>query len=445
MKISIIGSGYVGLVSAVGFASIGHKVICVDKRSEVVDSINNGIAPIHENGLPEMLAENVPKNISATTDLAWAVRNTDITFIAVGTPTNDGQIDLTYVEGAAYEVGLCIAKKDTFHVVVVKSTVVPGTTDGVVMRSIEKASGKVAGVEFGVAMNPEFLREGMALQDFMNPDRIVLGGDEVSLGVLADLYSPFGDVPILKTSAVTAELTKYCSNSFFALLISYSNEFGNLSAKCGADALDVIEGLSLDRRFKINANGVVGLLSYLHPGCGYGGSCFPKDVQAISAFGDSIDSPMHIASATHLVNVNQVDHILQLVENYYSPDIQGDVAVLGLSFKPDTDDVRESVGIVIANALAQKAMRVVVCDGLAKINAEPLLHSEVQWVDSVAEAAAKAQIIILITLSNQFRELPKLVGKLEIQPTVIDARRSFPPSQFQRYAGVGYPKGKLDT
>jgi UDPglucose 6-dehydrogenase/GDP-mannose 6-dehydrogenase len=445
MKISIIGSGYVGLVSAVGFSSVGHQVICVDKRSEVVDSINSGIAPIHENGLQEMLTDNVPKNITATTDLVWAVHNTDITFIAVGTPSNDGQIDLTSVEGAAYEVGSALEEKDAFHVVVVKSTVVPGTTDGLVKRAIEKGSGKVAGVEFGLAMNPEFLREGIALQDFMNPDRIVLGGDKVALGILADMYSPFENVPIIKTSAVTAELTKYCSNSFFALLISYSNEFANLSAKCGADVIDVIEGLSLDRRFKEDANGEVGLLSYLHPGCGYGGSCFPKDVQAISAFGDSIDSPMHIASATHLVNINQVDHILQLVENYYSPDIQGDVVLLGLSFKPDTDDVRESVGILIANALAQKATRVVVCDDLAKKNAQPLLHSEVQWVDSVVEATAKAQLIILITLSNQFRELPNLVAKLAIQPIVFDARRSFSSSQFQRYAGVGYPVGKLNT
>ena len=290
MRISIIGSGYVGLVSAVGFASVGHQVICVDKRDDIVASINNGVAPIHEDGLPEILAKNVPHNIKATTDLKSAISNSDVTFIAVGTPTDSGQIDLSYIEGVAREIGEVLKAKDSYHVVVVKSTVVPGTTDGMVTDALEQASGKTSIVDFGVAMNPEFLREGVAVEDFMNPDRIVIGGDSVAIGVLSELYSAFVNVPILKTTATTAELIKYCSNSFFAMLISFANEFANLSSQCGADALEVIRGLTLDRRFQGDAEERIGLLAYLHPGCGYGGSCFPKDVQAITAFGSSKQS-----------------------------------------------------------------------------------------------------------------------------------------------------------
>src|SRR5713101_3684543 len=234
MKVSVIGTGYVGLVTGVCLAEKGQQVICVDLDPQKVESINRGVPPIYEPGLQELLQKNAGKRLRATTDLRCAVLETELSFIAVGTPSTNGEIDLRYVQEAARQIGSALHEKDSYHLVVVKSTVVPGTTEGTVLPLLEKASGKKAGRDFGVGMNPEFLTEGEAIQDFMFPDRIVLGGiDEKSLQVLAQLYSVFEGVEQFRTNNKTAEMIKYTSNALLATMVSFSNEIGNLCATMG--------------------------------------------------------------------------------------------------------------------------------------------------------------------------------------------------------------------
>src|SRR4051794_7767254 len=247
MKLSIIGTGYVGLVTGVCLADRGHDVVCVDVDRAKVDAINRGVAPIHEKGLPELLAKNAGRSLRATTDLSAAVLGSDLTFVAVGTPFDGREIDLRFIRQVATEVGSALKRKPGYHVVVVKSTVVPGTTDDVVRSLLEQASGKRAGADFGVGMNPEFLSEGVAVDDFMRPDRIVLGGiDARTADALAAVYAPFADVPVLRTTNKTAEMIKYASNALQATAISFANEIGNLCAALGGvDVVDVMAGVHL--------------------------------------------------------------------------------------------------------------------------------------------------------------------------------------------------------
>ncbi|MDZ7693117.1 MAG: nucleotide sugar dehydrogenase [Balneolaceae bacterium] len=282
MNISVIGTGYVGLVSGVCLAEKGHSVLCVDIDEEKVSKINKGLSPIHEEGLDELLERNIDSSLQATTDLLKAVHESDVSIIAVGTPFDGNQIDLKYVKTVAKQIGDALKSKEGYHSVVVKSTVVPGTTDNVVLPILEEVSGKEAGVDFGVGMNPEFLREGEAINDFMNPDRIVLGGiNKRTHEVLENIYSVFEGVDIIKTNNQTAEMIKYTANSLLATLISFSNEIGNLCAKLGdVDVVKVMEGVHKDNRFSpIMPDGeriTPGFISYLAAGCGFGGAAFLK-------------------------------------------------------------------------------------------------------------------------------------------------------------------------
>ena len=250
MDISVVGTGYVGLVSGVCLADKGHRVICVDLDEAKVAQINAGQSPIHEEGLDALLQRNIGSRLTATTDLASAVADSTLTIIAVGTPFDGSAIDTSYIEAASKEIGTALRDKKEFHTVVVKSTVVPGTTDDVVLPILEQASGKSAGKDFGVSMNPEFLREGAAIGDFMEPDRIVYGGtDERTLSIMDDLYSVFENVDKIRTTNKTAEMIKYTANSLLATLISFSSEMGNLCAGLGEiDIVDVMKGVHLDRR-----------------------------------------------------------------------------------------------------------------------------------------------------------------------------------------------------
>ena len=269
IKIAVIGVGYVGLCSAVGLALAGHDVIAVGRTQAKIDGINAGKSPIFEDGLDEALAKILANGkFSATTDLAKAVFASDVTFVCVGTPSSkDGSIDLTDIKKASEDIGTALRQRKTRHTVVVKSTVVPGTTENVVIPAIEEASGKRAGADFGVCMNPEFLREGKALEDFMKPDRVVVGELDKSSGdMLQAVYSGF-KAPIVKTALRTAEMIKYASNSFLATKISFINEIANLCKKLGIDVYDVAKGVGLDKR--------IGPL-FLNAGVGFGGSCFPK-------------------------------------------------------------------------------------------------------------------------------------------------------------------------
>ncbi|HJT80184.1 MAG TPA: UDP-glucose/GDP-mannose dehydrogenase family protein, partial [Chthoniobacterales bacterium] len=315
MRVSIVGAGYVGLVSGVCLAEKGHDVICVDVDQAKVDLINRGIPPFYEAGLEELLKENRDL-FQTTTDLRKAVLETDITLIAVGTPFNGNSIDLKYVKAVAQQIGQVLAGKESYHSVIVKSTVVPGTTEEVVLPILEKASGKTAGVDFGVGTNPEFLREGEAVNDFLHPDRIVLGGiDKRTLEMLELLYAPFAHAEKIRTNPRTAETIKYTANGLLATMISFSNEIANLCAAIGnVDVVDVMRGVHLDKRLSpVTSEGdriKVPFTTYLEAGCGFGGSCFPKDVQALIAHGEKAGSRMHLLDAVMKVNKRQPKAVL---------------------------------------------------------------------------------------------------------------------------------------
>jgi len=442
MRVSIVGTGRVGLVSGVGLAEIGHQVTCVDVDPAKVEMIRAATAPIHEPGLDDLLVRTSGRSLHATTDLRAAVLDSDLTMIAVGTPFDGERIDLSFVEAAAEQIGQALAEKDSYHVVVVKSTVVPGTTRTIVLPILEKASGKVAGAGFGVGMNPEFLAEGSAVADFMAPDRIVLGGiDTRSRDVLADLYAPFTGADTVRTDTDTAEMTKYIADSLLATLISFSNEIGNLCADVGVDVVEAMAGVHLDKRLSpILGDGQrvrPGLLAFLAAGCGFGGSCFPKDVKALVAYGRGQGHPMPILDAVISTNRAQPGRMLDLLRRQV-PDLAGArIAVLGLAFKPDTDDIRESPSIPVAQALLDAGAQVVAYDPQAIENARAVLGESVWYASSLAEAVDGAAAAVLMTRWAEFRTLPELIAERGLDLAVIDGRRLLDKASVPRYEGVG--------
>lgn len=443
MKISVIGTGYVGIVSGACFSEIGHDCVCVDVDQAKVDRINRGEAPIHENGLDELLRKHVGKSLSATTDLRAAVLDTEITFIAVGTPFDGQRIDLSYVREVARQIGTVLREKAAFHVVVVKSTVVPGTTDDVVRVELEKASGKRAGVDFGVGMNPEFLTEGTAIDDFMRPDRIVIGGsDERSIEAQRRVYAPFDQTPTMATNNKTAEMIKYVSNSVLATMISFSNEMGNLCSALGdVDVADVMSGVHLARYFTSTLDDgrrvKAGISSFLWAGCGYGGSCLPKDTKALSAHGAAHGAPMPLLDAVISTNLAQPRRMLAKLQAQF-PQLQGvKVAVLGLAFKEDTDDMRESPAIPIVKMLVEAGVDVVAYDPIAMPAAKPLLPGAVRYAPTLEGVLEGVDAAMLITRWAEFQRVPELLAGRAKQPLVIDGRRVLKPAALARYDGIG--------
>jgi UDPglucose 6-dehydrogenase len=444
MKISVVGTGYVGLVSGVCLAEKGHTVVCVDIDKEKVDLINRGIPPIYEKGLDAMLSANLNKNFCATVDLANAIRSTEVTLIAVGTPYDGAEIDLSYIRKAAEQIGEALRDEDTYHVVVVKSTVVPGTTEDVVLTAVRDYSGKEPGRDFGVGMNPEFLREGEAIDDFMNPDRIVIGGiDDRTLSVMEQMYSVFPNADIVKTTPKTAEMIKYTSNSLLATLISFSNEIGNLcSALGGIDVVDVMRGVHFDKRLTpILPDGtrvVPGITTYIAAGCGFGGSCFPKDVRALIAHGEKSNYPMNILDSVMRVNELQPARIVELLRKYISPFSGKQIAVVGLAFKPGTDDMRESPAIPIVNQLISEGALLKAYDPVARVEAQKLFgNHNIIYPESLEETVRDVEGILLLTRWEEFTILPDLVAKMEVQPIVIDGRRFLDKTSVARYDGIG--------
>ncbi|MDY7076059.1 MAG: UDP-glucose/GDP-mannose dehydrogenase family protein [Chloroflexota bacterium] len=444
MKVSIVGTGYVGLVTGVCLAEKGHQIVCVDIDQEKVDKINQATPPIYEQGLEELLKKNINVNLRATTDLHQAVIETDISLIGVGTPFNGSEIDLTYIEKVAHQIGKALKDKATYHVVVVKSTVVPGTTDEVVLPILEQASGKKAGVDFGVGMNPEFLREGEAVQDFMSPDRIVLGGiDDKTIDTMEKLYSVFDGVDQLKTNNKTAEMIKYTSNSLLATMISFSNEIGNLCAAISdIDVVDVMKGVHLDKRISpIMPNGervVPALTSYLKAGCGFGGSCFPKDVKALIAHGQRFGEPMQLLDAVIQVNEQQPQKVLSLLKNRFPSLREVPIAVLGLAFKPGTDDMRESPAIPIVKGLVAQKARIKAYDPIARHEAREILgNHQITYCDDLDQTIKDVEAVVLLTGWEEFKRIPELVVHLDPPPLVIDGRRMLDKHSMARYAGIG--------
>ncbi|MGH7827282.1 MAG: UDP-glucose dehydrogenase family protein, partial [Candidatus Binatia bacterium] len=408
-----------------------------------VSKINNGVSPIFEKGLDELLTNNRGK-VRATSDLRRAIAETEVSFITVGTPFNGSEIDLTYVIEASKQIGAALRAKSGYHVIAVKSTVVPGTTDDVVLPLLEDSSGKKAGTDFGLGVNPEFLREGEAVEDFLHPDRIVVGGvDSRSIDVLAGLYRNFGNAEIVKTNNKTAEMIKYAANSLLASLISFSNEIANLCAATGnVDVVDVMTGVHLDHRLSpIGPNGdrtLPKILEYIKAGCGYGGSCFPKDLRALIACGRKSNQPMPLLEAVVQVNETQPLRILSLLKKHIDPLKGARIAVLGLAFKPGTDDIRESPAIPIIKGLVSEEADIVAYDPVASEAAAGMFaQSGVFFCRNLAEAIQNTEAVVLLTSWEEFKTIPCLLQHAEKQPLVIDGRRFLDKRSVARYAGIG--------
>jgi UDPglucose 6-dehydrogenase len=441
MNVSIIGTGYVGVVTGAGLAEKGHRVTCVDIDPERVAALNRAESPIFETGLDELLRKHVGRTLSATTDLPVAVADSELTLIAVGTPFNGQTIDLTAVMAASHQIGSTLRNKSTYHVVVVKSTVVPGTTDLHVIPALEAAAGKRAGVDFGVGMNPEFLSEGEAMHDFMFPDRIVLGGNDArTLDTLEELYRPFASVPRIRTNTRTAELIKYASNALLANLVSFSNEIANLcSALGGIDVMDVMRGVHLSQYFSgHNTEGLPPIVSFLRPGCGFGGSCLPKDVKALIAHGQKAGLPMSLLQSVIEVNGEQPRKAVALLEKHW-PDLVGiRVAVLGLAFKPGTNDVRESPAFPILRELLKRGTLLKAFDPVAMNEARHVLSdADITYCESLSEALLDIDALIVVTPWPEFREVPALLRGRHPAPVFVDVRRAFERGSVERYEGIG--------
>jgi UDPglucose 6-dehydrogenase len=415
MKISIIGSGYVGLVTGVCFADLGHHITFVDIDSEKVAAINSGRAPIYEPGLEPLLAKNLPR-ITATTSYADAIPSTEITFICVGTPSNpDGSIDLTYIRSASDALSTEIGRKTKQHAVIVKSTVLPGTTEQVVKPILEKSASN-----FGLGVNPEFLREGSAVSDFFSPDRIILGcEDRDTQKVMESLYSSFS-CPKLVCNLKTAEMIKYASNAFLATKISFANEIGNYCKMLGIDTEQVFQGVGMDAR--INP-------AFFRSGLGFGGSCFPKDVRALIAGARDAGVPVSLLEAVIGVNKKQPLMAISLLKKHL-PVLKGvRIGILGLSFKPETDDIRESRAIPLIAALLSEGAEVVAYDPVAE-DAMRLLFPDIEYAKNPT-AVLSADAIIIATEWEEFEHLD-YQGKI-----VIDGRRIMKAKDEARiYEGV---------
>jgi UDPglucose 6-dehydrogenase len=442
MQVAVVGAGYVGLVTAVGLAELGHTVVCVDMDESKVAALSRGEPPIFERGLQPLLRRNLGSRMAATTDLAGAVQSSELTLVCVGTPARpDGGIDLSFVRQAAEQIGSALATTSAFHSVVVKSTVLPGTSDQVVRPACELASGKRAGADFGVGVNPEFLTEGQAVADFMHPDRIVIGGDRRTVAALRDLYAGFEGVPILETNASTAEMIKYASNAMLATAISFANEIANVgSAIGGIDAVEVMRGVHLSRYLTTplaDGSSVTAPLSaFFEAGCGYGGSCLPKDVAALVARGRQGGSPVQLLEAVVGINDRQPEQLGVLLRRHLGTLRGSRVTVLGLAFKPDTDDVRCSPAFPTLRLLAEAGAEVTVHDPV--VGPEVLDGvGDVAYVEDLADAVKHADAIVIITRWDDYLGLPELIARLDPAPLVVDGRRMLAKTSVPRYAGIG--------
>lgn len=444
MNVAVIGTGYVGLVSGVCLAEKGCNVVCVDIDPKKIESINQGQSPIYEKGLERLLRKNIGQSFIASQDLHKAVQGSDVTIIAVGTPFDGEEIDLGDIKKAAGQIGNALKHKNKYHVIVVKSTVVPGTSEDVVLPVLEASSEKKAGVDFGVGMNPEFLREGEAVEDFMFPDRIVLGGiDEKTIIAMSSLYHTFKNVDILKTNCRTAEMIKYTSNSLLATMISFSNEIGNLCSAVGnVDVVDVMRGVHLDKRISpILPDGsrvVPAFTSYIEAGCGFGGSCFPKDVKAFIAFGAKKKNPMRLLESVIEINNNQPAKIMEILCRHIK-DLKGTwISVLGLAFKPGTDDIRESPSINVVRELIKQGAYIKAYDPVAIDEAMKVVDKgSITFCKTLQEALTDVEAVLIMTRWDIFSSIPDIITQFEKQPLIVDARRMLDKESIDNYTGIG--------
>jgi len=433
MKIAMIGTGYVGLVSGVCFSDFGHDVICVDKDAAKIARLHAGEVPIFEPGLEDLLAKNASAGrLAFTVDLAAAVAEAEAVFIAVGTPTRrgDGHADLSHVMAAAEEIGRALTG---YAVVVTKSTVPVGTN----RRVAEVVAAANPGASFDVASNPEFLREGAAIDDFMRPDRVVVGAEsERARKVMAEIYRPLflREFPVVFTGLESAEMIKYAANAFLATKITFINEIATLCERVGADIKAVAKGMGLDGRIGNK---------FLHAGPGYGGSCFPKDTKALARMGQEQAVPMQITETVIKVNDEikrrMIGKIVDLCDGAVSGKI---IAVLGVTFKPNTDDMRDAPSLTIVPALVGAGARVRLVDPEGRREGEALLPGA-KWVENPYQAVQGAALVVILTEWNEFRalDLAKLVRKMAV-PRMADLRNIYAEAEvlaagFETYVGVG--------
>ena len=431
MKITVIGTGYVGLVAGTCLAELGNDVICLDIDKEKIDKLNNGIIPIYEPGLDELVKRNKKEGrLIFTTDKEKAIKESIVIFIAVGTPMGENhEADLRYVKAVAKDIGTYM---QDYKVVVDKSTVPVGTAD--MVKQIIKQNQK-QDIEVDVVSNPEFLREGSAIKDFQNPDRVVIGSDSAKAKEIMDrIYSAVARTgrPILHIDIKSAELIKYASNSMLATRISFMNELANLSEKVGADIKKVAQGIGLDTRIGSR---------FLQAGIGYGGSCFPKDVQALIQTMKQNNCEASILTAVEEVNQKQKLSLIPKIQKLVS-DLKGKtIAVWGLAFKPKTDDIREAPSIFIINELQKLGAKIKAFDPVAEENAKKLLK-DVEYTLNPYDTIEGADALVVCTEWDEFRDLDKeKIKSLLKQPNVIDGRNIYNPKEMKElgfnYIGVG--------
>ncbi len=427
--ISIVGTGYVGLSTAVCFAMKGHSVITTTYNKDKIRTINAKRAPFYEPGLDEAVRASIESGcLRADPSRSAAVCQTDVTFLTVGTPENeDRTVDLRYVMRACADIGRGLKQKQSYHLVVVKSTVPPGTVRDFVKTTLEDTSGRKAGRDFGLCMNPEFLRQGSAIYDTLSPDRVVIGEYDRRSGqtladLLADFYGP--TTPILRMGLESAELIKYASNAFLAMKISYANEMASICEQIpGVDVVQVMNGVGLDSR--INPR-------FLRSGAGFGGSCLPKDTTALRTFAEAHGYKPRLLEATMDVNQAQATHVAELALATLGEARDKTIALLGLAFKPDTDDVREAASLKVARILLNAGGHVSAFDPVVKRVSEPGFEA-LHHTNSVKDCLQGAHCCIVLTEWEQFRQLtPDEFIQSMATPVVIDARRIFDPTEFSK-------------
>ena len=436
MKICMIGAGYVGLVSAVCFSEFGWTVACVDKERARVDSLNRGEIPIYEPGLDDLLARNVAaKRLTFTQDLAQAVTGADLVFLAVGTPMRrgDGHADLSYVFSAVEDIAPHLSG---FTVITTKSTVPVGTS-----REIERRlKGLRPDADFAVCSNPEFLREGSAIQDFTHPDRVLVGCDEPrARAVMERLYKPLAlrNAPLMFVNRESAELAKYAANAFLAMKISFINEVADLCEEVGANVQEVASAIGKDRRIGDK---------FLHPGPGYGGSCFPKDVSALARTARENRAPLSLVEQVGRVNDERKIAMAGRIEKAVGWSVRGKtVAILGVTFKPNTDDMRDAPSLVIVPMLTEKGARIRAYDPQGKKHGEAMLPG-VSWCEDALSAARDADVTVVLTEWNEFRALDLSALKAAMRGTaLVDLRNIFQASEATAagltYSSIGRPVG----
>ena len=436
MRIAMVGAGYVGLVSGACIADFGHQVTCVDKDSIKISALNAGEIPIYEPGLDEIVRSNVRQGrLSFATDLSEILDEADAVFIAVGTPSRrgDGHADLSYVYAATREIALALTR---FTVVITKSTVPVGTGDEIerIIRELRPE------IDFAVVSNPEFLREGAAIHDFKHPDRIVVGtDDERARAILAEIYRPLylNRAPIVFTGRRTAELIKYAANAFLATKITFINEIADLCERVGADVQEVARGMGLDNRIGSK---------FLHAGPGFGGSCFPKDVRALIKTAHDYDVPMRILEAVETVNDTRKRAMARKVSSVFGGVLRGKtIAMLGLTFKPNTDDVREAPSVALITALQDMGARVRAYDPVGMEQAKQIL-ADVTYCQGPYDCVEEADAVVIITEWEQFRALDlERVRDLMACPVMVDLRNVYRPEDVKKYGFAYTSVGRLPT